>query len=178
MTFEPAQPSLRVFLVRHGHAAWAQPGMRDFDRPLDQRGREEVERLATTMSVNGFVPDLVHCSTARRCIETLDILLSRMAMNPLIERSDTLYSNSHQVYLDLIGSDPASKASSIMIVGHNPMLEDTAITLLQHDPTALEEALGTGFPTAGLFVADCTPGKDSTAPGQTSFIALLSPIDA
>lgn len=177
MTIGTAQ-SLRVFLVRHGHAAWAQPGMRDFDRPLDQRGREEVERLATTMSVNGFVPDLVHCSNARRCTETLDILVSRMGMEPCIKRSDALYSESHQTYLDLIGSDQSSKAASIMIVGHNPMLEDTAMTLLQHDPSALEEALGTGFPTAGLFVADCTPGVDSTGPGQTRFIALLSPVDA
>lgn len=177
MTIAQSQ-SLRVFLVRHGHAAWAQPGMRDFDRPLDPRGYEEVERLATTISVNGFLPDLIFCSAARRCSETLDSLLSRLDMNPSIERTETLYSSSHQAYLDLIGSDRASKAASIMIIGHNPMLEDTAMTLLQHDPTALEEAMGTGFPTAGLFVADCTPGKDSTGPGQTRFIALLSPIDA
>jgi phosphohistidine phosphatase len=177
MTIAPEQ-SLRVFLVRHAHAGWAQPGMRDFDRPLDQRGREEVERLATTMSVNGFVPDLVYCSGARRCTETLDILVARMGMNPRIEHSDTLYSDSHRAYLDLIASDQAGKAGSIMIVGHNPMLEDTAMALLQHDPSALEEALGTGFPTAGLFVADCTRGQDSIGPGQTSFIALLSPVDA
>jgi phosphohistidine phosphatase len=171
-------PALRVFLVRHAHAAWAMPGMRDFDRPLDQRGRDEAERLAATMAVNGYTPDIVFCSGARRCGETLDILVHRLGMTPRIERSDALYSESHSAYLDLIASSHGKDIRAIMIIGHNPMLEDTTQALLQHDPSTVEEALGAGFPTAGLLVADCAYGEDPTKPGNTSFVALLSPIDA
>ena len=46
--------SLRIYLVRHASAAWPQPGTRDFDRTLDQRGREEAARLAEMMTVSSM----------------------------------------------------------------------------------------------------------------------------
>ncbi|WP_422370416.1 SixA phosphatase family protein [Hoeflea sp.] len=176
MTTVPAHP-LRVLLVRHAHAAWALPGMRDFDRPLDQRGRDEVERLAATMSVNALSPDLIYCSSAKRCVETLDLLLARLGISPTVEHTSALYSETHHAYLELIESDRARESGSIMIVGHNPMIEDAAFSLLQRDQEASEDALGSGFPTAGLFIAECT--ETAAAPsGQTRFMGLLSPVDA
>jgi phosphohistidine phosphatase len=171
-------PNLRIFLVRHAHAAWALPGMRDFDRPLDERGREEAARLAATMSVNGFEPDLVYCSNARRCAETLDIVQTRNNGRLKVEYSDALYAASHDAYLDLIGSVHDEAIQSIMIIGHNPMLEDTAQALLQNDPATFEAALGLGFPTAGLLILDCDKRGDSAIKGGTRFVGLLSPVDA
>ncbi|MCZ4288709.1 SixA phosphatase family protein [Hoeflea alexandrii] len=170
---------LRIFLVRHAHAAWALPGVRDFDRPLDERGREEAARLAATMSVNGFEPDLVYCSNARRCAETLEILQKARANGELrVEYSDALYASSHDAYLDLIGSAHDDTIQSIMIIGHNPMLEDTAQALLQDDPAAFETALGNGFPTAGLMILDCDTRGGSAIKGGARFVGLLSPVDA
>ena len=172
-------PRLRIFLVRHAHAAWALPGVRDFDRPLDERGREEAARLAATMSVNGFYPDLVYCSNARRCAETLDILQRALATGGLrVEYSDALYASSHDAYLDLIGSVHEEAIRSIMIIGHNPMLEDTAQALLQDDPATFETALGNGFPTAGLMILDCDSRGGSAVKGGARFVGLLSPVDA
>jgi len=169
---------LRVFLVRHAHAAWALPGVRDFDRPLDDRGREEATRLAATMSVNGFEPDLVYCSNARRCAETLGILQTRANGKLQVHYSDALYASSHDAYLDLIGSAHDETVQSIMIIGHNPMLEDTAQALLQNDPATFETALGPGFPTAGLLILDCPERGNSAVNGGARFIGLLSPVDA
>jgi phosphohistidine phosphatase len=177
MTTMPVLP-LRVLLLRHAHAAWALPGTRDFDRPLDQRGRDEVERLAATMSVNAFTPGLVYCSTAKRCVETLDLLIARLGISPTVEHTGALYSETHETYLELIESDRARESGSIMIVGHNPMIEDTALSLLQRDNKADEGALGSGFPTAGLFIADCGTDSDAATSGRTRFMGLLSPLDA
>jgi phosphohistidine phosphatase SixA len=58
-------------------------------------------------------------------------------------------------YLDLIASAGNDTVRSLMIIGHNPMLEDTAQALLQDDPASFETALGSGFPTAGLLIVDC-----------------------
>lgn len=171
-------PPLRVFLVRHAHAAWALPGVRDFDRPLDDRGREEAARLAATMSVNGFEPDRVYCSNARRCAETFSILQTRANGKLPVEYSDTLYASSHDAYLDLIGSAHDETIKSIMIIGHNPMLEDTAQALLQNDPATFETALGSGFPTAGLLILDCDKRGSSAVNGGARFVGLLSPVDA
>jgi len=170
--------ALRIFLVRHAHAGWALPGVRDFDRPLDDRGREEAARLAATMSVNAFEPDLVYCSNARRCLETLGILQARNSVNLRIEHSDALYASSHDAYLDLIASKHDKAIRSIMIIGHNPMLEDTAQALLQDDPATFETALGSGFPTAGLLILDCDARGNSAIKGGARFVGLLSPVDA
>ena len=170
--------ALRVFLVRHAHAGWALPGVRDFDRPLDERGREEAARLAATMTVNGFNPDIVYCSNARRCVETLDVLLARGGDAPAVERTDALYTAGYTAYLDVIGATLDESVGSIMIVGHNPMIEDAAHALLQNDLTAYEEALGAGFPTAGLLILDCAAKGEAAISGDARFVALLSPVDA
>lgn len=176
-----ALPNLRIFLVRHAHAAWAAPGIRDFDRPLDLRGKDEAERLAATMAINGYLPDLVYCSTARRCRETLDIVLSGLAISPRIERSETLYCSLQDTYLDVIGSNHGTHTTAVMIIGHNPMLEATALALLQNEPGVGEDVLGAGFPTAGLLVADCKYGETGPRPGNAcpdvSFIALIPPTE-
>jgi len=169
---------LRVFLVRHAHAAWALPGVRDFDRPLDERGHEEAARLAATLTVNGFQPDLVYCSNARRCLETLETLSKHTDYKLRIEYSDLLYAASHDAYLDLIGSVKDETIKSIMIIGHNPMIEETAQALLQNDPAAYEAALGQGFPTAGLLIVDCDKRGDCASNGGARFVDLLSPVDA
>ena len=65
-----------------------------------------------------------------------------------------------------------------MIIGHNPMLEDTAQALLQDDPAAFETALGNGFPTAGLMILDCDARGGSAIKGGARFVGLLSPVDA
>ena len=170
--------ALRVFLVRHAHSGWATPGMRDFDRPLDERGREEAVRLSATLAVNGYQPDLVFCSNARRCAETLEILLARGGGAPVIERSDALYAAGHEAYLALIASVADEAVRSIMIVGHNPMIEDSAGALVHSDPAAYQQALGGGFPTAGLFIADCRQRGAGAVDGSARFVALLSPVDA
>ena len=169
---------LRIFLVRHAHAAWALPGVRDFDRPLDERGQEEAARLAAALSVNGFAPDIVFCSNARRCTETLDILQAQTGNRFRVEYSDALYASTHDAYLDLIGSVRDKAIRSVMLVGHNPMLEDTAQALLQNDPAAFETALGPGFPTAGLLILDCDLRGNSAVNGGARFVGLLSPVDA
>lgn len=151
--------------------------MRDFDRPLDERGREEAARLAATMTVNGFEPDLVYCSNARRCVETLDIALLSMDLKLPVEYSDTLYAAGHDAYLGLIEAARDKAVASIMIIGHNPMIEDTAQALLHNDAAAFETALGHGFPTAGLLIVDCE-GTGGAIQDRARFVALLSPVDA
>ena len=170
-------PTLRIYLVRHAHAAWPQPGTRDFDRRLDQRGREEAARLAELMMVNGYAPDYIICSPAARCTETLEILHATMTPNPTVRHHAPLYSGSCDDYLDVIGRHvTAANQLSLMIVGHNPMTEETAQALLRHDETSLDEPIGRGFPTAGLLVIDSPVGAATEE--HNRFVGFLSPIDA
>ena len=171
-------PDLRIFLVRHAHSGWALPGMRDFDRPLDQKGAEEAGRLARIIATNGFQPGLIICSPAARCLGTLAILAPHLTAAPVIEHESDLYSGSSAAYLDVIAARERDAGGAIMLIGHNPMLEETAQVLLADDPGLETGRLSAGFPTAGLLVVDAPGGAKSAVDGRGRFVGLLSPSDA
>ncbi len=62
----------RLFLFRHAKAAWAEPGMRDFDRKLSDDGIEEAKKMGIALHANALLPDHIICSSAVRARETFD----------------------------------------------------------------------------------------------------------
>ncbi len=81
----------------------------------------------------------------------------RWAQRSTSGSSTTLYNASPDIYLEIIDAQEA--LSSVMLVGHNPTMEQTLEALIGHEP--LSQALPTGFPAAGLAVLD----YDSRLPG-------------
>lgn len=171
----PATAAFRLFLVRHAHSGWALPGMRDFDRPLDARGRGEAARLARILAVNGYAPRRIVCSPAPRCAETLDLLALAPAQPTCFDPG--LYSGALDTYLAAIAAHAPEAGGALMLIGHNPMLEETAHALLADDAAARSGALAGGFPTAGLLVVDCPAGAAAAIGGGGRFVGLLSPRD-
>lgn len=143
-----AAESSRIYLLRHARAGWTAPGGRDFDRTLDARGREEAARIGRIMVAKGYVPDRVLCSAAVRCRETWDIAGEDLSAGEIVHTRD-LYDAESAVYLDLIRRQAGIR--SVIVVGHNPTMEETAARLLNFDDPATD---GLRFPTAGLAVID------------------------
>ncbi|MGN6548483.1 MAG: SixA phosphatase family protein [Pararhizobium sp.] len=166
----------RVYLLRHAHSAWAMPGERDFDRGLDRRGSDEADRISLTMTVNGFCPELILCSSARRCVETCAAIEKRMKMRHDVVYTDRLYANSHDAYVDMIAE--RSGTGSLLLIGHNPMVEDTARSLVCKRLRAFEDPLGQGFPTCGLAVIDIDGPMSRARDGAGVLVGFLSPRDA
>ncbi|WP_099866657.1 SixA phosphatase family protein [Pararhizobium haloflavum] len=164
----------RIFLLRHARSGWAAPGMRDFDRVLDETGRREAERIAIAMALNGFAPSLVLCSPARRCTQTWEIVRLKVAAERT-EYVDGLYGEDGASYVDILAeqSDPGP----ILIVGHNPMMEETAQDLLARGPAAQMRPLRAGFPTAALAVIDIDGPFARAAAGPCRLAAFLTPDD-
>jgi phosphohistidine phosphatase len=143
-------PPSRIYLLRHAEAAWAAPGQRDFDRPLNEKGYADAEIVADKAADRGYRPDLVLSSTALRCRDTAYAVHRAMGATVDISFVDELYNASPAIYLEIIDAQQA--VSSVMLVGHNPTMEQTLEALIGHN--ALSQALPTGFPTAGLAVLD------------------------
>lgn len=139
----------RIYLLRHAEAAWAQPGERDFDRALTEKGYDDAEIAADRAADKGYRPDLVLSSTARRCRETADAVHRAMGLSLEIRYIDELYNATPEAYLAVID---AQDVDAVMIVGHNPTIEQTLEALIGHD--ALLRSLPDGFPAAGLAVLD------------------------
>lgn len=149
-------PPSRIYLLRHAEAAWAAPGQSDFDRPLSEKGYADAEIVAENAADRGYKPDIVLSSTAVRCKQTADAVHRAMGENLDIRFVDALYSATPEIYLDIIGAQ--QDVTSVMLVGHNPVMEQTLEALIGHQ--ALAQALPTGFPPGGLAVLDYNTGQN------------------
>ena len=133
-------------LLRHAKSGWDDPVSRDFDRPLNPRGRRAAQTVGREMRAQGLAFDLVLASPARRVIETLEEVEG--AFGPLSPRFDQrLYLASPETLLDLV-HEAEEGAASLLIVAHNPGLEMLALSLSRPDPLRGEVALK--YPTATL----------------------------
>ncbi|MBN7778183.1 histidine phosphatase family protein [Nitratireductor aquimarinus] len=141
----------RLLLLRHAKAGWAAPGMSDFDRTLTASGQEDARALGKRMRATHLLPDLILCSTARRAIETLDGVSSTMLdQKPETHFLAELYNSDATDYLFAVREAP--QAETILVVGHNPMMEDLAYELSSGGDAEATQAASSGFPTCGLAV--------------------------
>lgn len=138
----------RLYLLRHASAAAAAPGMADFDRPLDRRGHADARAAGEAMAAGGHRPALVLCSAARRAHETwtgVEAALAPHAGEVRLLRA--LYGTDARGYIDAIRS-AGDDVESVLLVGHNPTMEETAFLLAADG----HERFANGFPTSGLAI--------------------------
>lgn len=143
-------PPFRIYLLRHARSGWANPGESDFSRALDDTGYAEAEVVADRAMDKGYRPDIVICSTARRCRQTADAILRAFGSTCEINYVDALYNAPPDIYVELISAQKS--VNSVMIIGHNPTIEDVLSGLVGEN--AIAEELPSGFPTAGLAVVE------------------------
>lgn len=162
MTLIVSPPS-RIYLLRHAKSGWAEPGQNDFDRTLDSQGYAEAEVMADKAADRGYRPDLVISSTAVRCRQTADAI--KRAISETIEPLfvDELYNGSLSVYLELLSAQRDTQ--SIMLIGHNPTLQELLRELVGADETGA--AVPGGFPPAGLAVLDRRGSAEGSGPAWT-----------
>lgn len=108
--------SKTLFLVRHAKSSWADPGMSDYDRPLNQRGLRDAPQMGLHLKNSGIFPELIICSTAIRARQTLEHLNLGIE-NTVFE--NRIYEASAETLLEIIQSIENSYTSA-MLIGHNP----------------------------------------------------------
>lgn len=158
--------------MRHGKAAMAGPDQRDFDRALDDRGYAETELVAEMAADRRYRPAVVVCSTATRCRQTAEAV--RRLIGETIEPIfiDDLYNGPISTYLAILSGQ--ADAGSVMLIGHNPTMEQLADLLIGTGDK--DSALPDGFPTAGLAVLDLQDDKPADAEnGRWSLTDFVRP---
>ncbi len=142
----------RLVLFRHAKAEVRSAGGEDFDRPLTPRGREDAAAMGALVVDLGLSPDLALVSKARRAQETWT---SAQIAKPgvIVEIRESLYNATADEISRELDGVPAD-ARTVMVVGHNPGLQELAVNLLIRDAgSALDvERLSSRFPTATLAV--------------------------
>jgi phosphohistidine phosphatase len=118
----------RVYLLRHAKSSWKDSSLADRDRPLAGRGRRAAAAIADHLEAEGIRPDLVLCSPARRTRETLERVETALGDRVEVRFEEALYGASEVELLARLRALPP-EVSSVMLIGHNPGLEDLALAL-------------------------------------------------
>jgi len=158
----------RLFLARHANAGWPGPGANDFDRSLDRKGQAEIRDVAVRLYAQGYLPEKIVSSPARRCHQTTLAILDVFGAIDT-EFDSSLYDEGVDAYRRQIELN--ADKNSLMLVGHNPMIEALANQLCDQPPA--EVALG--YPTAGLLVLDFDRPLDRLLSGGKA-IEMLAPL--
>lgn len=165
-----AAATFRLYLVRHARATWGAPGVSDFDRPLDEVGRAEARDVAAQAALSGLTPDMLVSSPALRCRQTTALFLDVFrSVRPAEDMA--LYSGGPDAYLALIQANAGQR--SMMIVGHNPMIEALAHHLCGDSEILVP--LAYGYPTAGLLAIDLPSPLTPKLAQVGQAVALIAP---
>ena len=139
-------------LFRHAKSGWADPRARDFDRPLSERGTRGATLMGQHIRDFGVRFDRVLASPAVRVAETIELASKAFGRSFPVEWDRRIYLASSATLIDLlrgVEGDPAA----VLMVGHNPGLEDVIFDLVPDDGTSpLRDEVETKFPTATFAV--------------------------
>jgi phosphohistidine phosphatase len=146
----------RLILLRHAKSL-QDDAKKDKDRPLNARGRADAPRMGSYMHRRRYLPQLVLCSSARRTVETWELVGPELEAAVPSRFPDALYLASAETIANLVqGTD--DHVSTLLVIGHNPGLEECAQTLARKPQNATEREYEAGlrakFPTCALAVLD------------------------
>jgi phosphohistidine phosphatase len=143
----------RLLLLRHAKSSRDQRELSDADRPLSKRGEQSAPLMGQLIAHEGYVPDRILCSTAKRAVQTGKMILEAFSPKPDYRQLDELYMATPRDILVTIG-EQADDVQSLLVIGHNPGLGDLAAWLVNDGRGKDISRLKDKFPTAGLAVID------------------------
>ena len=121
-----------ILLLRHAKSDWGDPELTDFDRPLAKRGQKDAPLMGEVVKQLEHVPDLILSSPALRAQETAELVAEACGYKKSIEWVETFYTGGCDDSLTTLQGLPAS-IERVMVIGHNPTIEELAATLLSAD---------------------------------------------
>src|SRR5690348_2108011 len=125
----------RLLLLRHAKAEPGTPDQDDHDRALTERGHADAAAMARYLRKQDYRPGRILCSTSQR---------TRQTIAPLLKAGPAAVDYLAALYLAppgrimALAQDTADAEAALMIVGHNPGLEQCA-AMLAREPVKPKE---------------------------------------
>jgi phosphohistidine phosphatase len=118
-----------LILMRHAKSDWSSGASSDFERPLNARGRKAAPQMGKYILENIGSPPLIVCSSATRARETAELFASACKYQGELITREILYSGTPNDYL-AVAKSLNDRVNLAVIIGHNPLLEETVSLLL------------------------------------------------
>ena len=162
-----------LIIMRHAKSDWQNEAISDIDRPLNQRGLRDAPHMAQWMADQGLCPDQLISSPALRASQTT----SEVARHVNIDEDHIVYDK--RMYLANINTllaiiaDTNTSFNSIMLVGHNPGLENLCLELSKDEiPRAADGAIMT---TANIIHLRTNQDWDKLSQSSCDLIQVMRP---
>src|SRR5215470_13539511 len=159
-------PVKTVMLLRHAKSDWDDQSLRDFDRPLADRGRRDAPRIGKALKKQGPLPDLIISSPAARARETIEAVVKAAELRIAPQFDESIYGATSAELMKLIRRLPDS-SECVMLVGHNPTFEDLVSRL-----TGTQERMPTAALACMEFQIDRWADLED---GHGRLVSLLTP---
>lgn len=135
----------QILLMRHAKSSWEDASLKDFDRPLAERGLNDAPRMGRFIREAKYKPAAIVSSTAERARQTAELVAEAAQLNAdNISWNEQLYYGSGKDYLQAIRA-AADDFERIMLVGHNPLMETVTGML-----SGANDKVAVRMPTAAL----------------------------
>ena len=127
-----------LLIMRHAKSSWNFPELSDYDRPLNGRGKRDAPRMGQHLHQEGLIPDIILTSSAKRARSTANRVVKASGYAGKVKKLDALYDSALGAYFKTL-QVLSDKYQNVMIVGHNPTMEQLVNHLTGHPkrmPTA------------------------------------------
>jgi phosphohistidine phosphatase len=117
-----------LLLLRHAKSSWKYSDLSDHERPLNKRGKHDAPLMGKLLREEDIVPDLIICSSAKRAMDTAEAVADASGYDSDIIVTRFLYHADVGDFFDVLKSIE-NNPNTIMLIGHNPDLEEFLSTL-------------------------------------------------
>jgi phosphohistidine phosphatase len=132
-------------IFRHAKAEHINDFPTDFERPLTSRGQKDAYLVSELLSEFEPAIDWIVSSPAQRTRETATVATAALKFKRGVVWQDAIYEADAETLLKVLAEVPA-EMEHVLIIGHNPGMEELVSGLAAGSPTRL----GIDMPTAGL----------------------------
>src|SRR5882724_13096473 len=147
----------RLMLLRHAKSDWSSSGTPDTARPLNARGDAAARLMGGYLARHALIPQRVLCSPAQRTRETWAGILAQWPAEVEVIFDERLYAATPRAILAVIQAEGDARqggARRLLVIGHNPGLQEAAELLIAAGDVGVRERLREKFPTTALAVID------------------------
>jgi phosphohistidine phosphatase len=118
-----------LLLIRHAKSSWDQPGLSDFDRPLNERGKKDAPVMAKRVKEKGIELDHLLSSPAKRAKKSAKYFAEEFGFKKEdIKLVEELYGATRSEFLQAV-QNIDDKYKTVALFSHNPGITDFASSL-------------------------------------------------
>jgi len=161
--------SRQLLLMRHGKSDWSRE-VDDFDRPLKKRGKRGAQRMGAWLKAQNILPDFIVSSPAERAYNTAAKLTKAMGLTVQDIAIDERIYEANLEQLQAVLADCPKAAKRVLVIGHNPGLEDL-LYYLQAGQLAVSEN-GKLLATATLALLEMPDNWKALKKGSAKVVSI------